>query len=155
MSQEERVTQLEDQTEKLTEPERECFFCIDRDRHNFWHSTTVTDPLIREYFAKDGITECNHDEMNESSIWFADFVACSLLKYVIDNHIERQTDIEFLDKTVRDGTIMIPAMEESMKEHIEEFPLDHFDEDSRPLIKAKHESMPKFIEISKKMYKTL
>jgi len=154
MSQEERVTQLEDQTEKLTEPERECFFCIDRTKHNFWHFTEVTDPFIREYFEKDGRMECNHDEMNEASIWFADFVACSLLEYVMGNYLERQTDVEFLDKTLHDETLMIPAMEKEMKRFNED-PLDIFGkpgEAGYELVKGKREHYPGFIEIAKKMY---
>ena len=152
MSTEERVERLEEEPKKLTEPKVECFFCIDRTRHNFWHNTTVTDKLIREYFEKDGIVECNHEKITEASIWFADFVASALLHFVIDNHIERQTDVEFLDKTVRNETIMIPAMEKRMKEQLEEFPLEKFDESIRGLIKAKHDLMPRFIEIAKEMY---
>ena len=155
MSQEERITQLEEQPEKLTEPKVECFFCIDRDKHNFWHFTTVTDKLIREHFTKDGIGECNHEEVNESSIWFADFMATSLLGYVFDNHLERQTDVAFLNETVRDGTIMIPAMEKSMIEHIEEFPLEVFGEPgdpSREFIKEKRRHHPSFMKMAKKMY---
>jgi len=152
MSMEDRITQLEDQAEKLTEPEKQCLFCIDRNKHRFWSVTPITDKLIREYFAKDGIIECNHEEMNEPSIWFADFMAGSLLHYIIDNHIEKQTDEEFKDKTVRDGSIMIPAMEKRMKEQLEEFPLESFAECDRDLIKAKHDMMPFFIETAKRMY---
>ena len=152
MTTEQDIEQIKECIEKPKKPKVECFFCIDRDKHNFWHVTPVTDKLIREYFAKDGIVECNHEEMTEPSIWFADFMAGSLLHFVIDNHIERQTDVEFLDKTVRNGTIMIPAMEKRMKEQLEEFPLEKFDECNRAFIKAKHDAMPVFIKMAKEMY---
>ena len=91
--------------------------------------------------------------MNEPSIWFADFMACSLLEYVFENHFERQTDVPFLEKTIRNGTIMIPSMEKRMKIDSEEFPLEHFDEPTRTLMKEKKERFPQFIEIAKKMYR--
>jgi len=152
MTTEEDIEKIKEITDEAEKPKIECLFCIDRNRHNFWHFTEVTDPFIKECFAKDGITECNHDEMNESSIWFADFMAGSLLHYVFDDYLERQTDVEFLNKTVRNGTIMIPAMEKRMKMQFEEFPLEKFNEPTRSLIKEKYNHYPKFIELAKNMY---
>jgi len=155
MSVEERLSQLEEEAEKPREVKRECFFCVDREKHNFWHNTTVTDKLIKEAFAKCGVYGCDHKHADETSIWFADFMAGALLTYVIENHNERQTDIEFLDKTVRDEKIMIPAMEYHMKETLEEFPLWKFDEQTRPFIKAKHDRFPTWIQLAKEMYEKM
>jgi len=137
---------------KEEKPPVECFFCIDRNKHRFSHFTPLTDKFIREYFAKDGITECNHDEMDEASIWFADFMARSLLQYVMDNYLERQTDEEFKDKTLRNGAIMIPAMQKKMEDQYNEFPLECFGESDRPRMKAQYDKMPKWIDEAKRMY---
>jgi len=153
MSLESRVSILEESSNTPKEIERTCFFCVDREKHNFWHNTTVTDRLIREAFAKCGVYHCDHKHADETSIWFADFMAGALLHYVIENHNERQTDLKFLDKTVRDESIMIPAMEKHMKETLEEFPLWKFDEgDNREYIKKKHDRLPAWIELAKVMY---
>ena len=147
MSVDERLQAIEENVEKLTEPEHQCIFCIDRNKHNFWHFTEVTDPLIKEYFAKKGLTECNHDEMDEPSIWFADFVACSLLGYVFDNYLERQTDVPFLDECLHKKEIMIPAMRKKIEKELQEFPLEHFDEHTAKIIQAKRDLQPQFIDM--------
>ncbi len=77
-------------------------------------------------------------------------MASALLSYVIDNHIELQTDEEFLDKTVRDGTIMIPALEKEMKDKLKEFPPEHSGDVD--YWKYRQSLYPTYIEIVKKMY---
>jgi len=151
MSQDQRVSELEEKLEP--EIKRECIFCHDRKANNLWHFTEVTDPFIKEFFAREYDTiKCEHDTMAEPTIWLADQLASSLLKYVIANHIERQTDVPFLDKTLRDKSIMIPAFEKQHADNVKQFPLTVFDEYTRRLIKEKRDCYPAFLEEVKAMY---
>ena len=154
MSLENRISKLEEETNTPRPIKRTCFFCVDREKYNFWNYTTVTDKLIREAFAKCGVYRCDHEHADETSIWFADFMAGALLHYVIENHNRKQTDLKFLNKTVRDESIMIPAMEKHMKLKLEEFPLWKFDEENREYIKNQQDRYPAWIQLAKVMYET-
>jgi len=151
MSQNQRVTEIEEKIVKEG-PKRECIFCIDRERHRFWQFTPIADRFYKEWLAKQGMTKCNHKEANEPTIWLADELACTLLGYVFDNYLERQSDEEFKEKIMRDGSIMIPAFEKEHADKLKEFPLSVFSGYSLWLIKAKRDCYPAFLEEVKSMY---
>ena len=79
-------------------------------------------------------------------------MACALLEYICENHLDRQTDVPFLEKTIRDGSIIIPMFEKDHKNHLKEFPLEKFDELGRTLIQEKRELYPFFLKLLKSMY---
>jgi len=149
MSSEERVSNLEDQAEKLTEPEVECIFCIERLNprgHSIY--TDLADDRTKEYIKqKYGYESCHHDEIDERSIWLANFLSGSLLHQVWDYNLERQNDEEFILKTFNDPKEMHHAIYHYVDVHMKEFP-NTTDE----YVKLLQSYYPKHIEMIKEMY---
>jgi len=149
MSLEERVEELEDHAEELTEPETECIFCyvrINQRGHSIY--TDLADDRTKEYIKqKYGYESCHHDEIDERSIWLANFLSGSLLHQVWDYNLEKQNDEEFILKTFNDPKEMHHAIYHYVDVHMKEFP-NTTDE----YVKLLQSYYPKHIEMIKEMY---
>jgi len=120
MSLEERVTEIEENVEELVKPDHGCIFCYEP---KMGHKTSTTHiagfEFVKQALKKNGVTGCNHDELREESIWFADFIYGSLLHEMIDNHNRDQSNPIVIKQVLSNYSIMEKAFDKYTIEHTE------------------------------------
>lgn len=155
MSLEERVTEIEENVKELVKPDHGCIFCYEPEHG---HKTSETHmagfEFVKQALKKNGITECNHDELREESIWFADFIYGSLLHEMISNHNRDQNNLVVIKQVLSDYSIMEKAFDKYAIEHTEltQEVYDHCPPEEKELWEYKKSLIPIFCEHAKTLY---
>ncbi|MCH7647733.1 MAG: hypothetical protein IIA83_03910 [Thaumarchaeota archaeon] len=112
MSLEERVTEIEENSEELLKTDHGCIFCYEPEHGHKTSPTHIAGfEFVKQALKKNGVTGCNHDDLKEESIWFADFIYGSLLHEMISNHNKDQLNPTIIQQILSDYSIMEKAFD--------------------------------------------
>ncbi len=155
MSLEERVTDLEEEPQELKKPKVECIFCHEP---QYGQKTSecriVSFEFFKQVLKKEGVTCCNHDELREQTVWFADFVYGSLLHEMISNHNRDQSKLEVCRKVLSDYSIMEKAFDRFLIEKTEllQRVYDHCEPENKEYWEYRKSLLPIFCKYAKTLY---
>jgi len=155
MSLEERITEIEENAEELTKPKVECMFC-----HEPMYGEKTSESyktaweFVKQDFKKEGVIGCNHEELREETIWFADFVYGSLLHEMISNYNRDQFNLEANQQVIANREVMEKAFDKYLieKTKITDAVVNSCPPKEKKFWEYKRSLLPVFCKYAKTMY---
>ena len=138
-----------------TEYKTKCVFCYERQYGLKDSPTSIAGyEFVQEYFRRKGLTGCDHDRVNDPSIWFADFVSGSLLHEMISNHNTDQSNPVVIKQVLSNREIMEKAFDKFAIEKMEllQNVFDYCPPEQKEYWEYKKSLIPIFCEHAKTLY---